>query len=411
MVVHREATGGPEQDAGAQDQLASLYAMSVELAGLHELPVVLDTALEFCLQLTTSEFGFVGLMQGPDHMDVAAIKGFTPADPHFYQRFRVIPVHPNVFGCVIIEGRPNISNDVPHDPMSRGRPTGHPPVVTFLGVPLKLRGEVIGMIGVANRPGGYREQDKRILETFANQVAVAIGNARLYEQQRAMIRQLQELHDKLDRAKAQQLLANERKRIARELHDRVQQTLFVLGLKIGSLLDGQTPVSSEVLSELQWLTARAADQVKEAIFALSSPALQSGRLLAELGRLVREVQQTGIASNLFITGPPQPMAVDVESVLLAVAREALSNVCRHARASAAVVGLHFLEDSVSLVVQDDGVGIPHLILQSLDSGAAHLGLKEMERRVREASGMFSIINGEDGGTVVKATIPLRGDRT
>jgi signal transduction histidine kinase len=380
--------------------------MSIELVGLHELPVVLDTALDFCLKLTSSEFGFVGLMAEPDRMDVAAIKGFTPADPRFYERYHMIPVHPNVFGSVIIEGKPNVSNDVPNDPKSRGRPGGHPPVDTFLGVPLNLRGEVIGMLGVANRPGGYRAEDTRLLETFANQVAVAIANARMYEQQRAMIAQLQELHEKLDHARGQQLLADERKRIARELHDRVQQTLFALGLKLASLEDDPTLLANGMLPELRTLTAGAADQVKEAVFALSQSDLQAGGLVTELSRIVREVQRSGIASDLLTTGRPRELSTEVEQVLFAAAREALTNVCRHAQASSVIVGLHFQDDSVSLVVQDDGVGVPNLILQHYAHGTTHLGLRSMERRIREAGGGFLLLNGEDGGTVVKATIPL-----
>ena len=88
----------PAQVPVAQDELISLYAMSVELAGLHELPQVLDTALGFCLQLTSSTFGFVGLLNGSVVMDVAAIKSFSPANSSFYDRYRAIPVHPTSSG-------------------------------------------------------------------------------------------------------------------------------------------------------------------------------------------------------------------------------------------------------------------------------------------------------------------------
>ena len=80
-------------------------------------------------------------------MDVVAVKGFPPPDPKFYERFKRMPVRPSVFGSVITEARPHISNDVENDPVSVGEPPGHPDVQTFLGVPLQLGTEVIGMIG------------------------------------------------------------------------------------------------------------------------------------------------------------------------------------------------------------------------------------------------------------------------
>ena len=391
----------------AQDELTSLYAMSVELAGLHELPQVLDTALGFCLELTSSTFGFVGLLNGSAVMDVAAIKGFSPADPSFYDRYRAIPVHPNVFGVVILERRPKLSNDVPNDPVSRGHPHGHPPVRTFLGVPLLLRGEIIGMLGVANRPGGYSSADERLLVTFANQVAIAISNARLYEQQRAMIDQLQELHRRLDAAQLQELLIHERQRIARELHDRVQQTIFAMGLRLGSLLEGTEPIGRRPLEELRVLTGCASEQVKEAIFALSAPELQGGHLVGELGRLVRELSaSTPIVADLLVRGQARPVPSAIEEALFGVAREALANIRRHSGATTAVVTLHCAPDDVSLAVQDDGNGIPRLMLASYRDSTTHHGLRGMSQRIEDLGGRFLVENGEERGVVVRAWLPV-----
>src|SRR5215210_3339281 len=234
MAVAAHADAGSSHHA---TEIERLHAISVEIAGLQELSRVMDRALDYCLELSASEFGFVGLMLGHDQMDVAAIKGFAPLDPRFYERFRTIPVRPNVFGIVVLTGRPYVSNDVLEDPLHVGKPSGHPPVRTFLGVPLLFGGDVLGMIGVANRPSGYTSDEERLLSTFANQVAVAIRNARLYEEQRDMIARLQQLRGQLEAAEREQLLEDERKRIARELHDRVEQTFFSIGLTAGAALE------------------------------------------------------------------------------------------------------------------------------------------------------------------------------
>jgi len=195
------------------DQLESLYGISVQIAGLHGLSEVYDLALTYCLALTQSDMGFIGLLNEERiDMDVVAVKGFAPSDPRFYERFRRMPVRPSVFGRVIIDGRPSMSDDAKNDPGSVGQPPGHPDVRTFLGVPLWVGRDVIGMIGVANNEKGYAVDDERLLSTFANQVAVAIDNAMLHQHQQEMIAQLRQFHQHMADAEREQLLALERER-------------------------------------------------------------------------------------------------------------------------------------------------------------------------------------------------------
>lgn len=197
------------------DQLESLYGISVQIAALRDLSEIYDLALTYCLALTKSEMGFIDLLtEDRVDMDVVAVKGFAPPDPKFYERFKRMPVRPSVFGRVITEDRPNISNDVENDPGRVGQPPGHPSVQRFLGVPLRVGENVIGMIGVANREKGYGPEDERLLSTFANQVAVAIDNAMLHQHQQEMIARLQQLHHHLTDAEREQLVALERERNA-----------------------------------------------------------------------------------------------------------------------------------------------------------------------------------------------------
>src|SRR5438094_7797008 len=159
----------PESEREFYRQMESLHAIWVEVSRLHELPQVLDRALEYCLQVTGSEFGFVVLLNASKQMmDVAAIKGFEPLDPTFYERFRLIPVRPTLFGTVVLEGRICISNDVMNDPRRVGQPSGHPPVRTYLGVPLRVGSEVIGMVGVANRTEGSSDDDDGLRSRLAS---------------------------------------------------------------------------------------------------------------------------------------------------------------------------------------------------------------------------------------------------
>ena len=214
-----------------REQLESLHAISVEIAAMHDMSDIHDRALGYCLELTESEFAFTGLLtNGHRRMDVAAIKGFEVSSPEFYAKFHEMAVRSSVVGVTITEERPTISNDVEHDSQSVGTPPGHPRIERFLGVPLRVGSNLIGMIGVANNPSGYASEDERLLQTFANQVAVAIDNARLYDQQQEMIAGLQDLRQRLQEAERDRVLGRERERIAGELHDRIGQHIFTIGL-------------------------------------------------------------------------------------------------------------------------------------------------------------------------------------
>src|SRR5689334_363693 len=344
--------------AAFRQQLESLYSISIEIARLHEMPQVLDRAMGYCLELTQSSFGFIGLLnEQNDQMDVAAIKGFEPSDPSFYEKFRLIPVRPRVFGLVIIDGRSRISNDVLHDPDRVGQPPGHPPTRTFLGVPLQVGERVIGMIGVANKLSGYTTDEERLLSTFANQVAVAIENARLYGDQRRMIDELAQLHRDLSQAERDQVLREERERIAAELHDRIEQAIFSLGLKVNAILEKETlthPMAAE-LGEVRQLAVHTSEAVREAIFALSLPRPAANGLPSELRRLVRDAGKSEeLEADLVVSGTPLKLDKASEQTLYILAREALANVLRHARAKRVLVSLRYSADQVDLVIQDDG---------------------------------------------------------
>jgi signal transduction histidine kinase len=394
-----------------RQQLESLHSISVEIASLRELEEIYGRALTYCLELTDSAMGFIGLVDDArQFLDLVAVQGFRPSDPQFYQRFRRMPVRASVFGVTIVEERSSISNDVDGDPHRVGHPPGHPPVGTFLGVPLRVGTAVIGMIGVANRKDGYDLDDDRLLSTFANQVAVAIDNARLYERQRAMIGGLQQLHQRLGDVDREQLLARERERIAAGLHDNIQQTIFTTGVRLAALLEGDLdPGWAEHLRDIRQLVSRADDEVREVIFALAVPGLGSGDLTSSLRSLLREIERSsGLDTNLVVTGSPTEDVAAVQDVLYGVIKEALTNVLKHAQARMALVSLRYEADHVDVVVQDDGVGAPELVLRDYEDSYLHFGLRNMRERILGLGGAFEVANGEDGGVTVRVRVPVTG---
>jgi signal transduction histidine kinase len=397
-----------ETDQVFREQLISLHAISVEIASLHELPQVYDRALTYCLDLTGSEMGFVDLVGTTrEYMDVVAVKGFAPSDPTFHDRYRVMPVRRSVFGVTIVEERPHISNNVAADPARVGTPPGHPEVRTFLGVPLWMGATVIGMIGVANRVGGYGEDEQRLLSTFANQVAVAIDNARLYARQREMLSGAEDLQRRLGQADRERVLAQDRARIASGLHDSIGQSMFSLGLRINALLERtlDADVADDVL-EIRRRAAITLDELREVIFALGEPAAGAQDLTGALGVLLRRVgRDNGLSVDLMVQGVPPPAVESIRDELTTVVKEALTNVVRHAHAQTVLISLHYESDRVWLVVQDDGTGLADAGRDQGD-GARHFGMVDMRRRIDDLGGSLDIANGDESGVVVRITVPL-----
>jgi signal transduction histidine kinase len=394
-----------------REQLASLHEISVEIAALRDLPTIYERALRYCLELTGSTMGFVDLCRDDKYaMDVVAVIGFEPIDPHFFERFHRMPVRPSVFGVVVTEGRPYISNDVEHDPLSVGQPPGHPRVHTFLGVPLRIGERVIGMIGVGNRPHGYDDDHARLLTTFANQVAVAIENARLDAHQREMIAGLSSLQLRLGTAERDQLLALERDRIAAGLHDEIEQQLFSIGLELSSLLDGDDlgdlPAGvGERIRRARQLAAQTSDKVHEVVFALGVEGHGGPDLTSSIRKLLDEVAApAGLAVELAVKGTHGPGVSYVQGAVHAVVRQAIANAVQHARAGSLLVTLHYQPDRLEVVVQDDGVGMGGG--GDGDRAGLHFGVANMRRQVHALGGTFSIADGDDGGVTVRIVVPI-----
>ncbi|MGZ4679099.1 MAG: GAF domain-containing sensor histidine kinase [Ilumatobacteraceae bacterium] len=403
------------------EQLASLHSISVEIAGLHELSDIHDLALGYCLQLTDSQFAFTGLLRDTnvgvaangeievsnDVMDVAAIKGFH-ASPDFYDLFHLMALRSSVVGVAIKENRSYITNDVEDDPHAVGLPDGHPPVRRFLGVPLRLGQTVIGMIGVANKRDGYGPGDEQLLATFASQVAVAVDNARLYERQRETIAELQQLHERLTEVEQTQLLGRERERIAGDLHDRLEQRIFTIGVRLNALVEpgDVDPRLAQELQQMRQLTIEASDEVRRAIFSLSGSD-EEDNLADDLRSLLLELERSSnIRAHLSVSGNPTPAVETVHDVVHRVVREALTNVKKHAHATVVLIRLLYVADRLDVVIQDDGVGAPEGILSTFQDSYHHFGLRHVRQVVIDRGGSFTVANGEEAGLVMKVSLPL-----
>ncbi|HEX9926295.1 MAG TPA: GAF domain-containing sensor histidine kinase [Anaerolineae bacterium] len=411
------------------ERLEALYHLAVELSALRSLESVLDTALQHCLDLTGSQFGFIGLNAvGGKTIDVVAIQGFHPSKA-FYQHNHLIPLRPSVFARAVLENRPVRSDDARTDPDRVGQPKGHPPVATFLGVPLRLHDAPIGMIGVANRPEPYGIDHEQLLMTYAAQVAIVIRNAQLYEQlttaneklERKVAnrtRQLQEAKEALAQkaVQLQQLLTEtvdvqerERQRIAQDMHDGTNQLLIGAMLELKSarkrLTTGNLSQAEESLQTVQKILHRVEAETKQIIYDLRPPTLDALGLVPALRHYTERFEQySGIPCTLKVSGQPMRLPARVEISIYRLMQEALQNVSAHAQARRADVLIDFSASNLNLTIADDGQGFDLAVVKRNNHG--NIGLLSMNERAESLGGHLKIRTRPQQGTQVELAVPI-----
>jgi signal transduction histidine kinase len=432
------------------EELEQLNRIAIALTSEFDLQRLLQMITDAARRVTSAEYAAFFLIpelagedrQGPANkviFNLAAISGATPAiEKHFRHLGPVEGI--GVLEPVFWDGESIVVDDVHSDPRYVGVPRGHIPVRSFLGVQLRTReGAILGAFLIGDtHPSRFNTRHVELIEALSAQAAVALHNAQLVARERRAMEEhaaqlerevrertaelerrnlelskfatdLQALHHELTEAQKRQMLADERSRIAQELHDRVQQTLFTIGLKADWIMEHLPSHQTETraLRTIKQLASLGTAQVRDAIFALSSTELQEGSLVGMLYALIQNMRESSpIEVDLVVDEWAVPLPVHIENILYTIAREALSNARRHAQATTAIVTIQVSSEQAMLVVQDNGIGLPAQAFQSYRSNTMHLGLRGMHHHVEELGGQFLLANGEEGGLIVKAAIPL-----
>ena len=203
---------------------------------------------------------------------------------------------------------------------------------------------------------------------------------------------------------------DERRRMAREIHDTLAQGLAGIITQLQAA-EGTLPVDDRSATHIETALALARDSLAEArrsVQALRPEALLRGRLadaLAEAAR--RSLVATTVIPEVRVTGDIRSLDADLEVALLRVAQEALANAAHHARPGRVAVTLSYLDDEVVLDVVDDGVGFdPASVSTSTPPDGSGYGLTAMRQRVAERGGTLEVESEPGAGTALSARVPL-----
>ena len=394
-----------EVDRGVM--LLELYEKASHLTDKELYDYVLDQAVD----LTDSAIGFFHLVSD-DQKDVIlttwnseARKSCTaPHETHY-------PVDQagNWVDCVRFK-RPVIYNDYEHSPNRKGLPEGHSPVQRFMSIPVVEGDTVRFVFGVGNKAVDYENQDVIQIQLVASELQKILEQRRSGEALREREAALRASQNDLRRLAGRLLFAEEeeRRRVARELHDDFTQRLAVLAIEAGKLereLSASSSPADKRLATFREQMVQLSSDVHRLSRRLHPTILDDlGLVKAVEAECARFSQQEGIEVGFVGCDVTDALAKEIALSLYRVVQEGLRNVVKHARTKEARVSLIGDGDMIRLSVEDDGEGFdPELVRKK-----GGLGLASMEERMRLVGGKFMIDSGQGRGTLI--TVEVRVER-
>jgi signal transduction histidine kinase len=376
-------------DAHARDRM--LIDAGLALAAELDLDAILARIVEFAVTITGARYGALGVIdEGGSRIERFITQGVSDEER---ERIGDPPVGHGILGLLIRERRPIRIPDISRDDRSYGFPPNHPEMRSFLGAPVLAKGRIFGNIYLTEKQGAdvFTEDDENAIVVLAAQAGVAIENARLYAEAERVQGELRRLE-----------VFEERERIAKELHDGVIQSLFAVGMGLQgtAAMANDADLARRIEGAVEEID-RAIRDLRNYIFGLRPGILADRHLGQALEELALRFQQR--SEVLTIVDVDEQVAAELASRatdVVQLAREALSNVGRHADATTCRVSLRRSDAGAELQIDDDGRGF--------DTGrpGAGMGLTNLQHRVSDLGGSLLIESVAGEGTLVRATLPL-----
>jgi signal transduction histidine kinase len=374
----------------AQRQTAGLVEAGLAIASELDLDVLLQRIADVARDVLQAGYAAVGVI-GDDYLLTRFI--YSGIDKATADRIGDLPHGRGLLGVLVEGGRPLRMKEISDHAESYGFPPNHPPMHSFLGVPIVVREHVYGRLYLTEKQGaaGFSKDDERIAMTLAAQAGVAIDNANL-------LREVKARGDEV-------AVLEERDRISKELHDGVIQSIYSVGLSLqGGMghIDRDPEATKKRIEEAIDTLDNVVRDVRSYIFALQPKSVTELGLRGALEELVRELEVNALTeSTVDLSDDALEMVPDAAvGDVIQIAREILANVARHARASEVFVACTVREGrTVVLTIEDDGVGF--------DPGAVSRGhgLDNMQERAERSGGQVTITPRRPKGTVHTLSFP------
>jgi signal transduction histidine kinase len=387
VAAIREAEEWAAAAQEARRRLEALDAATVAISQELSLERVLQIIVDSVRPLVGARYAALGIPDEHGTMERFISSGLSE------ERRAVIGRPPRglgLLGVSLHHGDTVLSEDIGADPRSVGFPAHHPPMTTFLSVPVKVEGRAIGNLYLTDRLDGrpFSEDDAWLVESFARHAGLAIHNARMHEE----LRQLAVLQ--------------ERERIAQDLHDGSIQSLYAVSLALEDTEELMALDSEQATDRIDHAIEAihgTIQEIRDFIMGLDPDARTAVDLLSGLAALTDEFERSTLIEVELSSDPDVPLDPDETLQLIQLTREAMSNVARHAEASKVVVNVEDRREWLRLSIIDDGRGFDTTEGQR----PGHHGLTNMHARAESLGGSLAI-ESDDGGTRVVFEMP-RGE--
>jgi len=362
------------------DQLAALTEAAATVIEETDLATVLQRAVSMAATITGAHYAALGIVGAHGGLIEFVHEGM---DPETVEQVGRLPEGHGVLGTVIREARTLVLEHIAQHPDAVGFPEHHPPMDSFLGVPVRVAGQVFGNLYLTEKAGGFTEADARLTEAVAAIAGSAVSNVRLHSR-------LQQL-----------ALVDERERIARDVHDSVIQNLFAIGLTMQGLALRVGPGFEAQINELVDRIDGSIDELRRLIFGLRHHPL------ADVGAsLARMLDDLGRPEAVHLDLRPTVNDLDPDRLddLVTMIREATANALRHAQATRIEIALDNVDRHLIATVSDNGIGFDPDQLNTARAGSG-MGVANLRGRALRLNGQVTIISRPGAGTTVEIVIP------
>lgn len=400
QILVEEKLAQRNRELSALNRIAQLMARSINLKDL------MQHALDGVLEVMDSTLGAIWLVdESADTMSLAVHKGLNEELIKLIQgRSQILPslsYTRRVLETDSVLVTYNLSEEV--------LPVYRPFFKRYkfnsaAGIPLRSKGETLGvMVITSHTQRTFSAEEIRLLDTIGNQIGVAIKHVQLFEKVQAQQADLESYITQITKAQEE-----ERRRIARDLHDEMAQSLAVLSIRIQGIVRNSKalPVKTvEHLNQLQNEINIILDSVRNFIHELRPEVLDQLGLIPAIEFLSEELNnKENIDARIEIIGDQQRLSSEIEVTLFRIAQEAIRNIKKHSEATEVNIRIEFNPKTVVLCIMDNGKGFepPKTLSRFADSGK--LGLIGMMERARLLNGSFLVKTGEGKGTAITVEI-------
>ncbi len=384
-------------------RLAALSDVASTVSRSLDLDLTLNTALDKVMALVKAEVG--GVLLYHERTETLYYRSYRGLSEEYVREIGRSKLGEGIAGKAAELRETIYSPDISNDSRIIKPLPGIEEFGAFLSIPLVARERLLGVMNLATEDeSGFSPETISLVTSVSDQIAVAIENAQLYE---ALQRKEQARGELL--RKIMSVQEEERKRIARELHDEVSQSLTGSAFRAEAVLSRLPEDAVEIkcsLEEIRDLAIRTLDEIHRVVYQLRPSLLDDLGLVAAVQWLADYyLEEAGIKVLFETVGSERSLSAEAEITLFRITQEAITNIVKHAGAESVSIAVEFGDNSAAVHIEDDGHGFSVEDMTGplqMDRGLGLLGMKE---RAELLDGYLKIEAFPDKGTKVSVEVP------